>query len=381
MLATFLTILAAVSCGLAVWQCLAGRRFPLHQRKGPAVRPPAISVLKPLSGCDAATQQCLRSWLEQNYPAEVEVLFGVASSDDPVCAVVHRLLAQRPAAPARLIVCEAVLGLNAKVSTLVQLERAARFEFVVASDADVFAPPDLLTELAACRERSGASLVHCLYGLRFVGDGMSLGARWEAVAINADFWTQVLQARTLAPMDFALGAVMALPRPVLRAAGGFEALLNVLADDYWLGRRVAGQGGRIELCSVPVECRGGSMSFREAWERQLRWARTIRVSKPVPYALSIVNNVTLWAGLLVSAAGANTWAVAVATASLGTRWWTAWWNECRMRRDAPGAGAWWLAPVKDILQAATWAGAFVARTVVWQGRRLRVRSDGSLETR
>ena len=30
--------------------------------------------------------------------------------------------------------------------------------------------------------------------------------RWEAVAINADFWSQVLQSANLKPLDFALGA-------------------------------------------------------------------------------------------------------------------------------------------------------------------------------
>jgi len=33
----------------------------------------------------------------------------------------------------------------------------------------------------------------------------TLAMQWEAIAINADFWSQVLQSQTLKPLDFALG--------------------------------------------------------------------------------------------------------------------------------------------------------------------------------
>ena len=108
--------------------------------------------------------------------------------------------------------------------------------------------------------------------------------RWEALAINADFWSQVLQGRSLAPLDFALGAVVATRRGELAAIGGFEALADFLADDYQLGNRIARIAKkRIALCPVVVDCLSAPMNWREVWAHQLRWARTIRVSKPLPY--------------------------------------------------------------------------------------------------
>ena len=62
---------------------------------------------------------------------------------------------------------------------------------------------------------------------------------WEAVAINADFWSQVLQGKSLQPLDFALGAAMATRRAQLTDIGGFEVLADDLADDYQLGNRIA----------------------------------------------------------------------------------------------------------------------------------------------
>ena len=66
---------------------------------------------------------------------------------------------------------------------------------------------------------------------RLVGapdDPTTRAMQWEAVAINADFWSQVLQAQSLKPLDFALGAVMALRRKQLEEIGGFAALAGIV---------------------------------------------------------------------------------------------------------------------------------------------------------
>ena len=106
--------------------------------------------------------------------------------------------------------------------------------------------------------------------------------QWEAIAINADFWSQVLQSRSLKPMDFALGAVMATRRQQLREIGGFAALVDCLADDYQLGNRIARRGYPIALSPVVVECWSAPMGWAAVWKHQLRWARTIRVCQPRP---------------------------------------------------------------------------------------------------
>ena len=138
--------LAVLSLGLLLWQCLVAARFPLHRRstKGEGAR--AVSLLKPLKGCDAETEASLRSWLTQDYGAPVEVLFGVADPNDPVCEIVLRLIAERPGCDARLILCAKQLGPNAKVSSLIQLAREARHEIIGISDADVWAPRDFIAQ-------------------------------------------------------------------------------------------------------------------------------------------------------------------------------------------------------------------------------------------
>ena len=205
--------LAFLSFGLTFWRWVAAARFPLHRRAAVRAALPGCTVLKPLKDCDAQTKACLRSWLAQEYSGPVQFLFGVAGADDPVCPLVRELLAEFPGADAQLVLCAAALGVNGKISTLRQLEPLIRQPLVIISDADVRVPGDFLANLTPPLADPEIGLVNCFYRLANPG---ALAMRWEAIAVNADFWTSVLQAQSLMKVDFALGAVMALRAAELR---------------------------------------------------------------------------------------------------------------------------------------------------------------------
>ena len=372
-LSVILALFAALSLALALWQLFVAARFPLHRRVVAPDFTPSISVLKPLKGCDAETRECLRSWFAQDYAGPVELLFGVASPEDPVCAAVRELLGEYPARQAQLIICDRALGLNAKVSSLARLETLARHEIICVSDADVWAPPNFLSGAVAPLRDGQVGLVSCFY--RFAG-AVNFGMRWEAFAVNADFWSQVLQALSLKPMDFALGAAMLMPHTRLALIGGFEPLVDYLADDYQLGHRIARSGAQVMVVPVVVECRNVPMGFGEVWAHQLRWARTIRACQAWPFFWSVLGNATLWP--LLWAAIIPGWPnLTGAALCLAIRWAGGVYLDSKMtgrRRIFTG----WLAWVKDLLHAAVWATAFVGRKVSWRGIDYRVSDGGKL---
>src|ERR1041385_2641148 len=187
-----LAILAVLSLALTLWQWIAGRRFPLHRRVTDKHFAPPVTLLKPLKGCDHHTEACLRSWFAQDYPRPVQILFGVADPNDPVCQIVKQLLRELPHRDAQLVICPESLGANAKVSKLVQLERLAENEIIVVSDADVRVPVDFLVNAVAPLRDEKVGLVNCFYQL---ANPVTPALRWEAIAINADFWSMVLQSR------------------------------------------------------------------------------------------------------------------------------------------------------------------------------------------
>ena len=265
------------------------------------------------------------------------------------------------------------------------------------SDADVRVLADFLSQAvawlgagarAASSAITGAAEEHTAEGVRAPEPGLvncfyrlanptTPAMDWEAVAINADFWAQVLQARSLKPLDFALGAAMVTRRQCLREIGGFEALVDCLADDYQLGHRIAKRGHTIELCPVVVECWSAPMGWGAVWRHQLRWARTIRVCQPLPYFFSLLNNGTLWPLLWLATVPSRTalgcalacWALRIASVlDLQRRLTGAPWKLSRL----------WLVPIKDLLQTMIWALAFLGNRVEWRGEKLRLRKDGTL---
>ena len=396
-----LTLLALV---LLLWQALVAARFPLHRRVANPSFAPALTVLKPLKGCDEFTSDCLRSWFEQDYRGSVQILFGVADENDPVCFAVRALLQEFPRADAALVITHEAPGPNAKVGKLVELMRLAKHDHLVVSDADVRVTKDFLEQAVAPLRDPATGLVNCFYEL---ANRATPAMRWEAVAVNADFWSQVLQSNALKPQDFALGAVMLTRRAPLAKIGGFEALLDYLADDYQLGHQMAATGARLALSPVVVQCWDHPMNFRAVWNHQLRWARTIRVSQPWPYFFSLVNNTVLWAvllalfgdlggfalvpdGVLYSALFVPKhqaalgrlqvpWVLVLLAVVVGARVVVANLLQHRLTREKRGLlQEWWLVLGKDFLAVALWAASFLGNTVRWRGRQYQLNREGRM---
>lgn len=391
---------ALLSFGLLLWQLVAAWRFPLHTRHSDESFAPAVTLLKPLKGFDEHTVECLRSWLAQEYHGPMQILFGVADADDPVGRVVQQLLMEFPNADAALVITGESLGANPKVSNLLKLSEHARHDLICISDADVKVPSDFLAQAVTPLRDPGVGLVNCFYRL---ANPSTLAMQWEAIAVNADFWSQVLQSNTLKPQDFALGAVMLTRRTQVKNMGGFETLLDYLADDYQLGHRIAQSGARIELSPLVVECWDKPADFQAVWRHQLRWARTIRVSQPLPYFFSILSNVTFWAALFgifgdlgrfppdsmvyddqapnwiaVMDLGVRSIAAFVAFALIVIRSVLAAALQIRLtqRRDILRYS--WLVPAKDLLQVMIWAESFLGNTIEWRGQKFRLERGGRL---
>ena len=383
------SLLALSSFGIVTWQFLAAWRFPLHLRRPVNGFAPGISLLKPLKDLDPThSEPCLRSWLTQDYPGQMQFLFVVADEADPVVPLVRRLIAEHPEREARLLVFPERVGFNAKVSKLAQAETLLRHELVLVSDADVLAPADLLSQMVLPLEDPGVALVHCFYRS---ANAATAAMEWEATAVNADFWSQVLQSRTLAPMDFALGASMLLRRSALQSIGGFRAVADHLADDFQLGNRIVAAGGSIELTPVVVECFDRPTDWRAIWAHQVRWNRTIRVCRPWPYAASILSNGTLWPAL----AAMVFWVHPALPPRTRDPWLGLFMAMILVRCLFAHGLAWKLSALpgrtrhgdpfvfgmaiaKDLLGAAVWVAALAGDTVHWRGIDYSVDREGRL---
>ncbi|MCU1260021.1 MAG: glycosyl transferase, family 2 [Bryobacterales bacterium] len=350
---------------LAIWA--AGRR--LIEKPGEKLRktPPAyapVSILKPVAGRDEAFYAAIRSHAAQDYP-EFEILFGVRDPKDTAHADIRRLIAEYPSVPIR-VMTEAPETPNGKAGMLVALAEAARFPVLLVNDSDILVERDYLRKVAAPLADPGVGLVTCLYRAR----GSSFPARFEAMGIALSFVPSLLVARVVGVAEFALGSTMVFRAEQLREIGGFRAIADYLADDYQLGARISATGRRVVLADCPVETNLGAGSWADVWKHQVRWARTVRVSRAGGYAGSVITHAALWS---LVALGAGAWRVAAVCYALRI---VAGALSARVvkARDV----AWYLVPFRDLFETAIWAAGMFGNHVEWRGEKLKLRRDGTL---
>jgi len=334
---------------------------------------PPVSVLKPVRGVDAQTYQNFASFCRQDYPV-YELLFGVDDPDDPAALLVRRLQQEFPRVSIRLIVAPMV-GMNRKASILHALAGNARHQVLVANDADMRVTPDYLRRVTSPLADPQTGLVTCPYR----GESpVTFTARLEALYIGVTFLPSVLVGRRVLNMRFAMGATVALRATDLARMGGFAAVADYLADDYQIGARIAALGLRVHLSDYIVSTILGATTFREQWDREVRWAHCNRVSRPWEYPGLLLTFSTPFAALLAVATGFDRPAQWLLMVSLLLRWAVAWLITRYTDNRAIRPWLVWL-PVRDMLTALIWCAGAVGREVVWRGDRFLLRDDGRLQ--
>jgi ceramide glucosyltransferase len=350
-------------CALCIW---AARRYASESKfsrvEGLDLLP--VSILKPLKGTDPEMYESFRSHCLQDYPV-YEILFGINDANDPAAALVESLKQEFPRQSIRLVLCEKNLGANGKVSSLVQLAAAAKFDTLLVNDSDIRVAPDYLRTVITELQLPNTGLVTCLYrGI----PANTLASRLESLGISTDFVPGVLAAKQIeGGLHFGLGSTLAFRRKELEAIGGFESIVDYLADDYELGKRIADRGLKVVLSNAVVETFLPAYGFAGFLMHQLRWARTIRVSRPGGYAGLLLTYTLPWAVLCLVLARGGTWAWALLGVAVMLRITMAWATAVSAVNDKRAMRWFWLLPVRDFLAPIVWIAGMFGNKIVWRG--------------
>ncbi len=331
-----------------------------------------VSLLKPLHGLEAGLEACLRSFCDQDYP-DYELVFGLQDPKDPALRVVHNLQTAYPDRIIRIVVSREQIGANPKVNNLSNLYPFARHPWIVISDSDILVPRDYLRRLVPPLGDKRKGLVTCLYG------GLDSGTLWTRLGklfIDDGFAPAVWVAWLLGSRAFAFGATLAIRRETLDHIGGFNALADLLADDYRMGELVRRQGLEVVLAPFVVQTRLSENSLSALWDHELRWLRTIRFVDPWGFSFLWI---TLGSPLILAGSIALAW---------GIGWMAVPWVflavivRLVLHYRSAGclgveAGPVWLVPIRDFLTLLEWGAAFISRQVNWKGQELKIgRGDG-----
>jgi len=371
-----LTVSGLAYLVLALWGARSFSRW-VQRRAGEVEFAPGVTILKPLKGVDARMYEALASHCRQEYAGAYELVFGVSSAEDPACGEVERLGSEFPEVSMRLVVCPERLGTSGKVSNLVQMLRVATNDFVIVNDADISVSPAYLGRVMRGFAEERVGMVTAPYVGRAAArmDGrMTVWSKMEALGISTDFMPGVLTARLLeGGIRFGLGSTLAMRRSALERAGGFEAVLECLADDYELGARIAAAGYRVQLCGEVVETTVPAYDFAGFRDHQMRWARSTRDSRQWGYVGLGVTFCVPWAMLTCVASGSALWSLALLSVVVLARVAVALAVGVGVLGDGQVMRDLWLLPLRDFFGLGFWVWSFAGNTVVWRGERFRLR--------
>ena len=331
-----------------------------------------VSLVKPLHGAPEGLYETLRSFCEQDFTSEVQIVFGVQSAEDPAIDVVRRLQSAYPGHAIDLVIAPMLLGANRKVSNLIHCAAKAKHPVLILSDADIRVERDYIATVRDALAAPGVGAVTCHY----IGEARGgLWARLSAMAVTYNFLPNAVLGKAIGMAKPCFGSTIALTRQTLTRIGGFESVVDQLADDYQIGARVRALGLAIAIPRRPVTHLCDEAGLTALIAHEIRGARTIRLLDPAGYLGSVITHP--FALSLVGAAllGFSRPAVGLVAAILLLRIAA---KTCIDAATDARAGALWLIPARDVLSFVVFLASFAGRTVDWQGRRYRVGRDGAL---
>lgn len=376
---TLTTLLAVAGMAYFLAAMFAATRYLGERRKAHTPFAPGVTILKSLKGLDPAMLEAFRSHCRQSYTGAYEILFGVADAADPAVAAVQQLQQEFPDCAIRLLVCPERLGTNGKVSTLLQMEPEARYDYLLVNDSDIAVSPRYLERVMACfAPREGkpqVGLVTALYRGRVHG---SLWSRFESLGISTDFQAGVLLSKMIeGGLHYGLGSTLAVRRDALQASGGLVGLVDQLADDYEMGARVDKAGYAVALATDVVETSVPAYRWAGFRDHQLRWLRTVRDARPGGYFGMIFTHGFAWAAINLIASGLSPLSVWLFALSLFLRLAMAMLVGASVLSDHQVIEMLVLVPLRDLFQMGLWVAGLAGNTIVWRGQRF-VLKNGKL---
>ncbi len=360
--------------------CVGVLRFVKQRRRAPKAAgfAPPVSLFKPVHGAEPALAQHLSSFFEQQYP-RYEILFCARDANDPGLAIAREVAARYPHVPAQFLCVPGPVHVNAKVSSLEQMERAAAHDLFIISDSDVRVDPGYVRAIVGdfADPQVGAST--CLYR------GVAARGFWgqlEAAGMSVEMTGGVMAASVMEEMGFLLGPTMSVRRKCVQEMGGFRTLGAYCSDDFLLGQAIAGLGYKVVLSTHVIDHIVLNLSFSTSIKHQVRWMRSTRFSRPKGhFGTGLTFSVPF--GILASAAaGALGWpgwaaaslaysifaraALAAVIAGLAV-------EEKRLARTVV------LYPLRDLMGFFFWVASYTSGRILWRGKVYRLAQDGLMQ--
>jgi ceramide glucosyltransferase len=206
----------------------------------------------------------------------------------------------------------------------------------------------------------------------------------DAIGMSVEMTAGVLAANLLEGMKFGLGPTIVTRKDSIRKIGGYQATGEYFSNDFVTGNFIEKAGYRVLLSRHVIDHVVPPMTFERMWQRQVRWAKGTRWSRPkghfgtglifaMPYGLL---------GLLGGALSGHFYiGLGLFLAALTNRLIEAWVIGWGVIRDPVARDQIWLYPLRDLLGFAVWCASYLSRSAVWRDRRFELVKGGRIVLR
>ncbi len=341
---------------------------------------PAVSVLKPVHGAEPRLKENIESFFRQDYSA-YEILFAADEENDAALPIVREVAARYPNVKCSILVTGQPELPNPPAYSFFRMSQVAAYDILVTSDSDVEVAPNYLSEVVSPMLDPAVGMVTCVYR------GKNGGGFWsgmDAIGMSVEMTAGVVTANLLEGMKFGLGPTIVTRKDSIAKIGGYWVTGEYFSNDFVTGNFIEKAGYRLALSRHIIDHVVPPMTFKRMWERQVRWAKGTRWSRPkghfgtglifaMPYGIlgllaGVVNgNLTLGAGLLAAA--------------IVNRMLEAWVIGWGVVRDPRARRELWLYPVRDLLGFAVWCASYLSKSAVWRDHRYQLIRGGRIVLR
>ncbi len=320
-------LLGFITLAVCVSQALSFRRLCTYVKQELKFRPgsycPRAAVILPCKGIDPGFRDNIVKLLDQDYGKDpqtgvslFEVIFAVATQDDPAYPVLAEVCRSSKSVPTKIVVA----GVNAQRAQKINNQlRALKevgddVEVLVFVDSDVIARRDFLRYLVAHLDDSR---VGATTGYRFY-----IASRGDWPSVLRGLWNRMSAWELASPrLAFAWGGAMAIRKSTFEQAGVASSWDKAADDDLSLTTAVRALGLKVHFvpqCLVASDGDGSLSEIIEWTNRQLiltkvyfpglwrrailragimaLWLITVTISA-ILAALS--NNADLWLAVLI----------------------------------------------------------------------------------
>ena len=332
-----------------------------------------VSILKPLKGLDDNLLDNLESYCNQVYP-DYEIIFSLQDRNDPAFRLARRVQDKYPDKDITIVVERCNLGLNPKVNNLIPAYRASKHQYILISDSNVIVDRNYLKHLMNHMNDPTVGLVSNL--IRGAG-GQSIGSIFENLHLNSFVIGSVCFVNRFLRMPCVVGKSMLMRRDAFEAMGGFDAVKDLLAEDYIIGKRMQNLGLKVVVCGQMITNVNEYWTVKKFLNRHTRWGKLRWRIASFRYTAELMGNAVFMSffPIILWKPSRITVSFAILVCLIKAM------GDYYLGKSIGGPHKnrhYLLSPVKDLLMGVIWFIPLVNNRVIWRGNKYKIGKGTSL---